>query len=130
MQVLGVSFKFNQPFMCSTTFITEIYGSCSVVTNDCTGGCTGFSNGFFGIINNQFLTKGIDEMCGSSCNADAIGSGGSEGNGIAYPITPEPGIRGNNNGILFTRFYLVKCQGWRIFPVPVFHRDEFIINSV
>src|SRR5665213_1265788 len=65
-------FKFDDPLMRSAFVIAKINGSSRIFFYDRPGLLAGFIQSTFGIIDDQFLTKGIDKMFGAAGNLYAI----------------------------------------------------------
>ena len=69
-------------------------------------------------------------MLHPACNADAVRFKAGELHRVANLVAPQPGIGGNHQGVVFVKFHFVQRQGFGLFPVQLFHRDELVKNTV
>ena len=65
--------KIDDPLMTALGIAVHEDGGCSEVFHLRTCGNTGLQKSFLCIVHNQFLAKGVDEVLGTTCDAELVG---------------------------------------------------------
>ena len=104
---------------------------CSGIVLDlCASSNTSLLQSFFCVIDNEFFTKGIDEMLGATCDDELIRILLSELHGIANLITPETTAGADDHCVVHTWLHFPKRQNASVRLSELFHRNELIEDIV
>ena len=101
--------------------IFEHLGSCLL---------TGIGQTLFGIVNNQFLAKGIDEVLRASADDELIGIGGGELHRVAQHITPETTRGRDHHRIVLALLHTPEGYYRGILLAKFIHRDELVEHTI
>ena len=89
LQRVGFFGKFYEPLMPALGLIVHVNGCCGILRHLCSGLLAGIVESFLGIVHNQFLAKGIDEVFCPAGDDELIRIPGGECHGVAYLISPQ-----------------------------------------
>ena len=68
----------------------------------------GIGQSLFGIVDDEFLAKGIDKTLGTARDDELIRIGGGETYGVANHVSPQPTRCGNQHGVVLVLFHAPK----------------------
>ena len=111
LQVCRAFGKLDQPLVTAFRIGIHKHWCCGIFRDLCPRLFTGVGQTLLCIVDDQFLTKGIDEMLGAPSDDKLIGIGRRKLDGIAYLVTPQATAGGNHHRIVLTRFHTPERHG-------------------
>ncbi len=130
LRILRSHLKFNEPFVSTFFFSIHKNRRSRVVYDFRLGKRCCFLEGFFGILNDQFFTKGVNVMFCAPTHANSIRIYRRKSHRVTYAIAPQSAVCSNHNSVVFSFFNFAKRNDFLTgLPVAI-HWDKFIENSV
>ncbi len=82
------------------------------------GTAASFVDGPVGVVHDQFLSKGIDKLSGTSGQFKEVRMGAGEFNGIPNFVSPQPATRTDHHSVLLSGFHATQGNSLRLGLVP------------
>src|SRR5690606_25157813 len=110
--------------------VIQIFRGDRIILDFAVGFQGGPTDGHVGVVDHDFLAKGIDELTRTTRDAKLIGVGICKADSVSYFVTPYAGRGGDQNGIIYPGFYVFEWDRTGIGIFIFTHGDEFIENPV
>ena len=125
LQIIGTLGELDEPLVAALRILVHEHRGCRVLQYLGTRLLTGVGQAFLGIVDNQLLAEGIDEVLRAAGDDELIGVGRCELHRIADLVAPEAAGGGDNHRVVLA--FLHAPEGYRVATV---HGDELIEDTV
>ena len=131
LRQVGRSFhKLDDPLVAAVSFIVHIHGRGGVLQHFGSRLAAGEGQPLFGIVHNEFLAEGVDELFRTAGNHEFVRILRGETHGVADDVAPQSAAGGDHHRVILSRLDAPERDDGRIGLSELIHRDEFVEDAV